>query len=93
MALNVTLAHVALTWVVNALSEHATVVPDVHGAVWHEAPPSLAVGKPYAVPNDSPVPVTLLPPLIARLAVLPRVALATGAQGTDPGSRVTRVTG
>ena len=76
---NVTLARVALAWVVNALGEHAIVMPDVPDAVRHEAPPSLAVGDPNAAPNDSPVPVTLLPPLVARLAVLPRVALATGA--------------
>ena len=38
-ALTVTLARVALAWVVNALGEHATVVPDVHDAVPHKMSP------------------------------------------------------
>ena len=38
-ALTVTLARVALAWVVNALGEHATVVPDVHDAVPHRMSP------------------------------------------------------
>ena len=38
-ALIVTLARVALAWVVNALGEHATVVPDVHDAVPHRMSP------------------------------------------------------
>ena len=58
---------------------HASVVELVHDAVRHATLPSAAVGEPYATPNDSPVTVTLVPPLVARLRVPPRVALATGA--------------
>ena len=58
---------------------HASVVELVHAAVWHATLASFAVGEPYVMPNDSPVTVTLVPPLVGTLGVLERIALATGA--------------
>ena len=58
---------------------HASDVELIHDTVRHATPPSAAVGDPYVTPNDSPVTVTLVPPLVAKFGVLPRFALATGA--------------
>ena len=58
---------------------HASVVALIHAVVWQPPLASLAVGELYIMPNDSPVTVTLVPPLVATLSVLPRVALTTGA--------------
>ena len=49
----------------------------IHDVVRHAILPSAAVGELYTMPNDSPVTVTLVPPLVLRFG--PRVALATGA--------------
>ena len=82
-ALTVTLARVALAWVVNALGEHATVVPDVHDAVPHRmSPECVAVGVKLYAPKFSPLIVTVPDP--ERIVFFGAGALNTGAAPVHP---------
>ena len=82
-ALTVTLARVALAWVVNALGEHATVVPDVHDAVPQRMSPEwVAVGVKLYAPKFSPLIVTVPDP--ERIVFFGAGALNTGAAPVHP---------